>query len=169
MAAPDRGRPPVRHSRSFGSAASGCRSTVYYEDLVVRMRAGRQFMSQINLKSGRARPDLRGRSVFDFRARQARSRCRQRADSRHRPMRSGPEALDEIAAHDGNCDRARSGRAALDARYARNFETAEQVPRALAQLELSACPTLLRGLPDGIDAWAGWRDAAAPLAAGPMP
>lgn len=138
-------RPGAPQSELRIGRVAAARSTACYEDLVVLNAVlGGQFMSRINLKLREERGLTYGaRSVFDFRRApgpfsvQTSVQTSGTADAIHEVLK----ALDEIGgARPATATELDLARAALTRGYARNFETAEQVARALAQLELFGLP-----------------------------
>ena len=138
---------PARRSRSCASATSAWRASTpdYHALLVLNMILGGQFVSRINMKLREEKGFTYGaRTAFDFRrgpgsVRAADQRAVGRDGRRARARRS---ASSRPSAATGR-SRARScelGRAALTRGYPRNFETAEQVARAAAQLALYDLP-----------------------------
>jgi zinc protease len=116
----------------------------YVHLLVLNMVLGGQFVSRINMNLREAKGYTYGaRTSFDARrgpgpfVLQASVQSEATADA----IREALRELDEIrGARPITADELDTGRAALTRGYARNFETAEQVARAAAQLAMHELP-----------------------------
>jgi predicted Zn-dependent peptidase len=116
----------------------------YHALLVLNTVLGGQFISRVNMHLRQKKGYTYGaRTAFEFRRRrgpfgfQSSVQSRVTADALR-------DAMDEIAAIRGErpatADEIRTAKAALTQGYARNFETAQQVARAVAQLALFGLP-----------------------------
>ena len=137
---------PARRSPSCASATSACRAATpdYHALLLLNMVLGGQFVSRINMNLREDKGYTYGaRTGFDSAAARSRSCSRPACRRTRRPRRSA-RALAEIAAMRGarpvTATELDSARAALTRGYPRNFETAEQVARAAAQIALHDLP-----------------------------
>ena len=121
------------------------RQTPDYHPLVVgNMVLGGQFVSRINLNLRERRGFTYGaRSAFDFRRLPGPFSVQVSVQTRT-TTRAIEETVDEIAAIRGSrpisADELSLGVAAITRGYARNFETAEQIARAVMQLALYDMP-----------------------------
>jgi predicted Zn-dependent peptidase len=124
----------------IGRVATSRSAPDVYELLVLNAVLGGQFMSRINLKLREERGLTYGaRSAFDFRraAGPFSVQTSVQTDGTAEAMRHVLEALDEVGGPQPATDEELElARAALTRGYAKNFETAEQVARALAHVEL---------------------------------
>jgi predicted Zn-dependent peptidase len=125
------------------------RSTPDYHPLIVlNMVLGGQFVSRINLKLRQEKGLTYGaRTSFDFRRGRGPFILQTSVQS-DGTAEAVQAALNEIDAIRGERpptpQEVETAKTALTRGYARNFETAEQVARAMAQLLLSGCRTILR-------------------------
>ena len=108
------------------------------------MVLGGQYVSRINLNLRADKGITYGaRTAFDFRRGRDRLRCRSASTTRATAL-AIRESIGEIAAIRGDrpvsADELAVGVAALTRGYARNFETSDQIARAVAQLALYDLP-----------------------------
>ena len=140
-------RAPARRNPSCGSATSAvARNTPDYHALVAAEHGARRAVRQPHQPEP-ARGQgvhLRRAHVVRFPAAAGPVRAAASACRRPRPARAIEESLDEIAAIRGprpvTPEELALGVAALTRGYARNFETAEQVARAVTQIALYDLP-----------------------------
>ena len=138
-------RPAAPQSELRIGQVAVARATPDYHALVAaNMVLGGQYVSRINLNLRADKGITYGaRTAFDFRRRPGPFALQASVDS----LATGlaiRESMDEIAAIRGgrpvSADELAVGVAALTRGYARNFETADQIARAVAQLALYGLP-----------------------------
>ena len=138
-------RPGASQSELRIGHVAVARATPDYHALVAaNMVLGGQYVSRINLNLRADKGITYGaRTAFDFRRRQGPFALQASVDSLATAL-AIRESIGEIAAIRGerpvSADELAVGVAALTRGYARNFETADQIARAVAQLALYGLP-----------------------------
>ena len=116
----------------------------YYPLIVLNMVLGGQFVSRLNMKLRQEKGLTYGaRSSFDFRRGRGPFLVQTsvQTDGTAEAVRSSLLEIEAIRTdRPPSADEVEAARAALTLGYARNFETAEQIARALAQLALYGLP-----------------------------
>ena len=137
----------ARRKARFASARSGCRANTpdYHPLIVLNMILGGQFVSRINMKLRQEKGLTYGaRTAFDFRRGRGPFilQTSVQSDGTGEAIRSSLLEIHAIRTdRPPTADEVEVAKAALTRGYPRNFETAEQIARAMAQL-------VLYGLPD---------------------